>query len=123
MAPHDGAAHAEERSPLRLPNKIADSDPQKNQRIRKSIEGDVNRDTGLSMPCFLQNLSILTTLMPPHWKKLPPELKQFVEKEMFDPVLRQVLEDDNIINWAPSATKLYPLITTGKLLLLLYSML
>ncbi|XP_072018905.1 uncharacterized protein [Amphiura filiformis] len=114
MAPHDGAAQAEERSPLRLPNKIADSDPQKNQRIRQSIEHDVKRRTAPEIiQCFIQNLSILTTLVPSHWKKLPPELKQFVEKEMFDPVMRQVLEDDNIINWAPSATKLYPLITTG----------
>lgn len=72
-SPHDGAAHAEERSPLRLPNKIADSDPNKNHTMRQRVAADVKRM--MEFPCFLQHLSVLTTLLPPHWKKLPPELK------------------------------------------------
>ncbi|XP_038076519.1 tumor necrosis factor alpha-induced protein 3-like [Patiria miniata] len=114
MSPKDRADQAEQRSPLRLPNKISDASPTITSQLRCSIKEEIeeHRQDDTLTRFFLQ-MATFTSLLPPHWESYPSDLKMFLEKEMFDPVLGHILQSEGLMNWCPSVRKVYPLITPG----------
>ncbi|XP_022081813.1 tumor necrosis factor alpha-induced protein 3-like [Acanthaster planci] len=114
MSPKDRADQTEQRSPLRLPNKIADAKPNITSRLRCRVREEIEQHRHDDvLPRFFLHMATFTSLLPPHWESFPPELKMFLEKEMFDPVLLYILEREGLMNWCPSVRKVYPLITPG----------
>ncbi|XP_033635994.1 uncharacterized protein LOC117296993 isoform X2 [Asterias rubens] len=114
MAPKDRTDQVEQRSPLRLPNKVSDASPIITSNLKLHIKEEIQQHRSNDvLPRFLLQMSTMTTLLPSHWEKYPVDMKLFLEKELFDPVLKHVLESQDLLNWCRSVKTVHPLITPG----------
>ncbi|XP_033113289.1 tumor necrosis factor alpha-induced protein 3-like [Anneissia japonica] len=101
------------RSALGLPQRIADCDHATKEKIRNKVKGDIFANPAPMMPHTFFNLSQFSFLLPMLWGLQPPDFVQALQISLIDVTIMKFFEDSGIINWSKSATKLFPLRTTG----------
>ncbi|XP_071485397.1 tumor necrosis factor alpha-induced protein 3-like [Diadema antillarum] len=116
MTPHpeDKPSAREKRSPLGLPPRVGDADPQKVVRIWDQVEHSVHKAHGPFKLSYLGEMNSYTASLPYFWDTYSQDFVAYLKQELVDLTFESVLTYRGVLNPLPGpVAPLYPMSTTG----------